>query len=76
LKLTGLIDKVIKVIKAVSIEDRNKFATPAETTQVGADIDGLPFDEAWEYASIVGMLMYLVLNTRQGIAYDVHQAAR
>jgi hypothetical protein len=39
---TGLIEKVIK---AGGVEDCNKIATPAETSSVGADMDGLPFNE-------------------------------
>jgi hypothetical protein len=50
--------------------------TPASTTSVGSDVDGAPFIEYWEYASIVGMLMYLAANTHPDIAYAVHQAAR
>jgi hypothetical protein len=70
---TGLIDKVIK---AGGMEDCNKVATPAEAAPVGADIDVLPFKETWEYASIIGMLMYLASNTRPDIDYAVHQATR
>jgi hypothetical protein len=44
---TGLIEKVIN---AGGMEDCNKVATPAETSPVGADLDGLPFNESWEYA--------------------------
>jgi hypothetical protein len=51
-------------------------ATPAETSPVGSDLDGLPFNETWEYDSLVGMLMYLASNTRPDIAYAIHQAAR
>jgi hypothetical protein len=64
------------VIKAGGMEDCNKCATPATTTPVGADIDGALLKEDWEYASIVGMMMYLASNTRPEISYDVHQAAR
>jgi hypothetical protein len=53
---TGLIEKVIK---AGGMEDCNKCATPAKTLPVGADIDGEALNETWEYASVVGMLMYL-----------------
>jgi hypothetical protein len=70
---TGLIEKVIK---AGGIEDCNKVATPAEASPVGADLDGLPFNETWEYAPLVGMLLYLASNPRPYIAYAVHQAAR
>jgi hypothetical protein len=52
---TGLIRKVIK---AGGMEDCNKVATPAEASPVG-----LPFNETWGEASIVGMPMYLASNT-------------
>jgi hypothetical protein len=70
---TGLIEKVVK---AGGMEDCNKVATPTETSPVGADQDGLPFNETWEYASLFGMLMYLASNTRPEISYAVHQSAR
>jgi hypothetical protein len=43
---------------------------------VGADIDGEAFNETWEYASVVGISMYLSSHTRPDIACDVHQTAR
>jgi hypothetical protein len=58
------------------MEDCNKVSTPSETSPVGADLDILPFNETWEYASLVGMIMYLASNTRSEIAYSVYQAAR
>jgi hypothetical protein len=58
------------------MEDCNKVATPAETSPVGADLDGLPFNETWKYASIVGMIIYLASNIRPYIAYTVHHAGR
>jgi hypothetical protein len=70
---TGLIEKVIK---AGGMEDCNKVSTPAETPPVGADLDGLTFNETWEYASLVGMIMYLASNNQPYIAYTVRQAAR
>jgi hypothetical protein len=69
---TGLIDKVLK---SAGLEDCNRCVTPAYTTPVGSDPDGPAFQEDWEYASIVGMLMYLAANTRPDIVYAVHQAA-
>ena len=69
----GLIEKVLK---AAGMEDCNGCATPASTTPLGSDLNGDPFDQNWEYASIVGMLMFLAANSRPDIAYAVHQAAR
>ena len=42
---------------------------------MGADQDGELFKADWEYASVVGMLMFLV-NTRPDIQFAVHQCAR
>jgi hypothetical protein len=50
--------------------------TPAETTSVGADIDGEAFNETLEYALVVGILMYITSNARPVIVYAVHQSAR
>jgi hypothetical protein len=49
---------------------------PASSISVGADSEGESFDEEREYASIVGMLMYLANNLCPDIAYATHQAAR
>jgi hypothetical protein len=70
---TGLIEKTLK---AAGMEDAHHVFTPASTTPIGADCDGALFNEDWEYATVVGMLMYLAANTRSDIAYAVHQAAR
>ena len=72
LKQSGLIQKVLK---ATQMEDCNAKATPAGEKPLGTDKDGLPFSEKWDYASVIGMLMYLV-NTRPDIQFAVHQCAR
>ena len=70
---TGLIDKALR---DASMENSNTCVTPASTTPLGIDSEGAPFEEAWDYASIVGMLMYLAGNSRPDIAFAVHQCAR
>ena len=62
----GLIEKIHKV---TGMSDVNGTHTPTTGAPVGADLDGLDFKEDWEYASVVGMLMYLASNTRADIAY-------
>jgi hypothetical protein len=70
---TGLIQKILT---KTNLLDARAKTTPATTTALGSDTDGLPFDEPWEYASVVGMLMYLGTNSRPDIAFAVNQCAR
>jgi len=58
------------------MSDASGTHTPNTGAPVGADLDGLDFKEDWEYASVVGMLMYLAANTRANFVYPVHQEAR
>ncbi len=69
---TGLVKKVLKT---VGMEDCTPNRTPAKEEPLTLDLDGTPFDEDWEYASIVGMLMYLV-HTHPDIQFAVHQCAK
>ncbi len=69
----GLIDKVLL---ATGMENCNPCRTPAEPTCLGKDADGPAMSEKWNYASVVGMLMYLRSNLRPDITFAVHQAAR
>ena len=70
---TGLIKKILE---KTGMTDAASKTTPASTTALGTDKDGVPFDEPWEYASVVGMLMYLGTNSRPDIAFSVKQCAR
>lgn len=65
-----------KVLEAAGMQDCHPVSTPAVTTPLGSDKHGRPFQEEWEYASIIGMLMYLANNSRPDIAFAVHQCAR
>ena len=59
-----------KIIEAVDMIDCNPCRTPAVTVPIGTDALGPKHNEKWEYASIVGMLMFLANNTRPDIAYS------
>jgi Reverse transcriptase (RNA-dependent DNA polymerase) len=64
-----------KVITATGLQDCNPNHTPA-TVVLGSHKDEPKHDEAWDYASVVGMLMYLSCNSRPDIAFALHQCAR
>lgn len=69
----GLINKILQAAK---MEDCNPNSLPASLAALGADKDGEPIDEAWNYRAIVGMLLYLSTNTRPDISFPVSQIAR
>jgi hypothetical protein len=75
LKLTqhGLIKKLLTLL---DMDDCNAKDTPCAITPLGSDPNGLPHQEKWNYASAVGMLMYLAGNAHPEIAFAVHQCAR
>jgi hypothetical protein len=58
------------------LENCNGCDTPTATSPIHADQDGPAFNESWQNASVIGMMMYLSNNTRPNIAYAVHQAAK
>ena len=65
-----------KVLAHAAMENCKPVSTPAVSTALGRDEHGKEFSESWDYASIIGMLMYLSQNTRPDIAFAVHQCAR
>ena len=64
-----------KILKTVGMENCTGDVSPAREMPFGSDLDGEPFNEEWDYASVVGMFLYLV-NTRPDIQFAVTQAAR
>ena len=68
----GLINKIFRT---TGWETINGAKTPAEPKALVADRDGELFEADWEYASVVGMLTFLV-NTRPDLQFAVHQCAR
>ena len=73
MKHQGLIDKVLLTC---GMKNCNTKATPCNSDPLGTDVNGVPVTGKFEYASAVGMLMYLCSNTRPDIQYAVHQCAR
>ena len=58
------------------MEEYNGKPTPACTIPLGTDADGPRCQLSWDYASVIGMLMYLTLNSQPDIQFAVHQCAR
>ena len=69
----GLIQKILD---ATGMKDCNSNRTPTTKEALGSDDSGEPMEDAWNYRSVVGMLLYLSTNTRPDIAYAVSQVAR
>ena len=63
-----------QIFKTAEWEDLSGNKTPARERPIGADLEGKIFKEDWDYASVMGMLMFLV-NTRPDIQFAVHQCA-
>ena len=60
----------------MGLENAKEMMTPATKEPLVKDEHGESCKEAWSYASIVGMMMYLASNSRPDIAFAVHAAAR
>ena len=48
--------------------------TLSRENPIGSDLEGEKLDAHWEYASMIGMLMFL-MNTQPDIQFSVHQCA-
>jgi hypothetical protein len=76
LKLTqsGLIKKVLG---ATGMSKCNIWGSPALSTPLRrTDTDGPCRKETWNYASVIGMMMYLSSNAHPKIQFAVHQCAQ
>ena len=67
---------VERIITALGLDDGNGKRTPAEIGALPADKEGEHCDEAFNYASVVGMLSYLSGHTRPELEFSVHQWGR
>ena len=70
IKLTQLA-LIKKFLECVGMKDCNPSSTPCTLQPLGTDANGKRFSEDWEYASAVGMLMYLAGNAYPEIQLSV-----
>ena len=75
MKQTGLIERIIEAL-GLDVGTVNGKATPAEGRPLVKDENGLDAKREFNYASVVGMLLYLAGHSRPDIAYAVNCAAR
>ena len=65
-----------KILESTGMEHCNRFTIHTKVeAPLGIDASGYESNRDWpnSYASIIGMMMYLVSNTRPYISYTVHQ---
>jgi hypothetical protein len=71
----GLTDRIIGALGIEQDKSTGK-STPAEYGCLGTNVDDKPYDETFNYRSVVGMMQYLSGHTRPDIAFAVSQCAR
>ena len=69
----GLIKKFLETVDMMSCNPKD---SPCNVQPLGTDKNGKHHYEPWDYASAVGMLMYLAGNAYPEIQFAVHQCAR
>jgi hypothetical protein len=66
-----------KIIAATGLTKCKPNWTPATKDALGIDPDGPPMSESWScYPSVVGMLLYLSINTCPDICFAVSQVCQ
>jgi hypothetical protein len=71
----GLIDRVIEAL-GLDVDMSTPRNSPCMKVPLTKDLDGDPPPEAFSYASVIGMLLYLSGHSRPDISYSVSCAAR
>jgi hypothetical protein len=71
----GLIKRIIEAL-GLHMDQTNAKGTPAEHKPLVKDENGKPQQDTFNYASVVGMLLYLSGHTRPDLAYSVSQVGR
>ncbi|KAL7447672.1 hypothetical protein ACHAXS_000051, partial [Conticribra weissflogii] len=71
----SLTKRIVEVL-GLNCSFTSHHLTPAECSPLPKDINGQPVSCTFNYASIIGMLLYLSGHSRLDIAFAVHQCAR
>ena len=67
-----------RIIEALGLDPdmSRRVSVPADPKALGRDLNGEPAHGNFNYASVVGMLLYLCGHSRPDLAFAVHQCAR
>ncbi|KAL7465130.1 hypothetical protein ACHAXS_005455 [Conticribra weissflogii] len=71
----GLTKRIVEAL-GLHCSHSTSIATPAKCSALPKDLDGSPALASFNYASIIGMLLYLSGHSQPDIAFSVHQCAR
>jgi hypothetical protein len=71
----GLAKRIVEALGLCSVNS-TPISTPAEASPLPKDLNGAPCSGHFNYAAVVGMMLYLSGHTRPDIAFAVHQCAR
>lgn len=72
-----LIDQILEDLRLKATTNVKSRSTPAASSKLlTRHTDSEPFDNSFNYRSVIGKLKYLEKATRSDIAYAVHQCAR
>ena len=67
---------IAKVLKESNMESFKNAKLPSAIVSLVIDADGEPFNESWDYDTVVGMLTYLSTNSRPDITHDINHCVR
>ena len=65
-----------KIIISMGLDDTNCKKNPATCSTLPKDKDGEERDDDFNYASVLGILLYLQGQTRPDISFALNQSAR
>jgi hypothetical protein len=71
----GLIKHIIKAL-GLDMDQNNANGTPTESKPLIKKENGEPQQDTFNYASVLGMLLYLLQHIRPDLAFSVSQVAR